>query len=86
MRRRLDHVPVNDFTDSRIQRHFPGRQDRDVVLVDQARLLLDHFRTALLLEVLAGQPEEYVLLAELAAQEVLEHLSTSWMSKYFYRI
>jgi len=77
VRRGLDHVAVDDLADPRVQRHLPGRQDRDVVLVDEARLLLHQLRAALLLEVLAGQPEKDVLLAEFAAQEVLEHLTTS---------
>ena len=53
-----------------------GRQDRDVVLVDDSGLLLDELRAALLLQVLARQPEQDVLLAVLAAQEGPEHLAT----------
>lgn len=78
VRRGLDHVPVDNLADPGVQRHLPGRQDRDVVLVDEARLLLHQLWAILLLEILAGQPEQDVLLTEFAAQEVLEHLSTSW--------
>lgn len=58
-----------------ITTYFFWRQDRDVVLVDDPGLLFDSLRTALFLQVLAGQPEEDVLLRVFAAEEVAEDLS-----------
>lgn len=49
-----------------------GREDRDVVFIDQSRLLLDGTLVDLLLQVFAGQPEEHVLLAVLRPQELTE--------------
>jgi hypothetical protein len=55
--------------------HLLRREYGDVVLVDEARLLLHGVGVRLALQLLARQPEHDVLLRVLAAQEVAEHLS-----------
>lgn len=77
MRSGLHHVAVHDLSDPRVQRHLLRGQNRDVVLVDKACLLLDRLRVGLFLQLLARQPEEDVLLTVLAAQEVPEYLATA---------
>lgn len=52
--------------------HLFWRQDGNVVVIDAARLLLDGALVDFLFEVLAGQPEEHVLLAVLCSQELPE--------------
>ncbi len=51
------HVVVDDFSDARVQRNLLRRQDRDEVLVDDSRLLLDLLRIALTFQLLTGLPE-----------------------------
>lgn len=75
--RGLNHVAVDDLADPRVQRHLFGGQYRNVVLVDEARLLLDRLRVGLLLQLLAGQPEEDVLFAVLAPEKVSEYFATA---------
>lgn len=75
--RGLNHVAVHDLPDPRVQRHLLGGQYRNVVLVDEARLLLDRLRVGLLLQLLAGQPEEDVLFAVLATEKVSEYFATA---------
>lgn len=52
--------------------HLLGGQDGHVVLVDEPRLLVHRVLVGLGLELLAGQPEEHVLLTVLCAQELPE--------------
>ena len=83
---RQDSINLS-FRSSRIElTHLSWREYGDVVLVDDARLLLDELGAALLLEVLAGQPEEDVLLAVLAAEECAEDLPTLWKGRTGYRL
>ena len=63
---------------SHIVSYLSWREYGNVVLVDDPGLFLDELRTPLLLEVLARQPEEDVLLAVLAAEERAEHLAALW--------
>ena len=56
--------------------HLLGRQDGDVVLVDGPCSVLDPVRDLLVLQLLAGDPEQHVLLAVLEAKELSEHLPT----------
>lgn len=53
-------------------RYLSRRQDGDEVFVDLAHLLLHNATVGLLLELLAVQPEEEVLLTELRPQELTE--------------
>lgn len=55
--------------------HFLWRKYGYVILVNEARLLLDRLRIALPLELLAGKPEGDVLLAVLAHEELSEELA-----------
>lgn len=50
--------------------HLFRREDGDVVLVDDPGLLLYHTLICLFPELVACQPEEHVLLAELGAQKL----------------
>lgn len=52
--------------------HLFRRKDGDEILVYLTNLLLDHSLVGFLLELLAGQPEHHVLLAELCPQELPE--------------
>ena len=64
--RGVDHVAVDDLANARVERDLFRAQDRDVVLVDEARLLLDDLRILrLVLELLARHPEQHVLFAVL---------------------
>lgn len=56
--------------------HLFWGKDRDEVLVDLTDFLLHHSLVGLLFEVLAGEPEHHVLLAELCPQELPEAAAT----------
>ena len=58
--------------------YLSGGEDGDIVLIDHPRLLFDLLWVLLLLQVLAGQPEENVLLAVLAPQKLPEHASPAY--------
>ena len=55
--------------------YLSGREYGNVILIDDSGFLLYQLRTALLLEILARQPEEDVLLAVLAAQKGAENFA-----------
>lgn len=55
--------------------HLFRRKDGDEVLVYLADFLLHHGLVCLLFELLAGEPEHHVLLAELCPQELPEAAS-----------
>lgn len=55
--------------------HLFRGKDGDEVLIDLANFLLDHSLVRLLFELLAGEPEHHVLLAELCSQELPEAAS-----------
>lgn len=75
----LLHPPVDHLSDSRIQADLLGRQDGDVILIDHACLLFHKMLAVVLLQLLAGQPEEHVLLAVLGAQKLAEHIAPGWV-------
>lgn len=56
--------------------HLFWREDGDEVLVYLTDFLLNHSLVGLLLQLLAGQPEHHVLLAELGPQELPEAAAT----------
>ena len=58
------------------------RQNGDVVLVDDAGLLLDGALVGLLAELLTGEPEEHVLLAELGAKKLSERVPPCWAAHH----
>ena len=58
--------------------HLSRREYGHVVLVDDPGLLLYELRAPLLLELLARQPEEDVLLAVLATEEGAENPATGY--------
>lgn len=56
--------------------HLFWREDGDEVLVYLTDFLLNHSLVGLLLQLLAGQPEHHVLLAELGPQKLPEAAAT----------
>lgn len=69
----LLHLPVDPLPHSGVQAHLLGREDGHVVLIDESRLFVHHVLVGFSLQLLAGQPEEHVLLAVLCTQERSEH-------------
>ena len=71
MPRRIRQIVDGLGAGARVQVDFLGRLDGDVIVEDLARFGRDLVRTDFI-EILTGQPEFHVLLAELALEECSE--------------
>jgi len=71
--RRRHHILIYNLSHPTVEAHLSRWQDGNVVFIDHPRLLLHLLRTRLLLQVLAGDPKENVLLTIFTTQELSKH-------------